>query len=78
MAIAARKPPCIESVKLTMHCRFNTNFDRMRLADDKNYVCSEIQSASHILDHYTVLAPISNITNTTNENLIKCLCNSSF
>jgi len=51
---------------------------RMGLTDDKSCVCGGIQSHSHILDHCTMLAPPRVITNTTNENLIEHLCNSSF
>jgi len=57
---------------------FNANLYRMGLADNKNCVCGDIQSASHILYHCTVMAPTCSITNTTNEDLIEYLLNSSF
>jgi len=54
----------------TGHGRFNANLHRMGLADNKNCVCGDIQSASHILYHCTVMAPPCSITNTTSEYLI--------
>jgi len=56
------------------HGRFNDNLYKMGLADNKNCVCGDIQSAS--LYHCTVVAPPCSITNTTNEDLIEYLCNS--
>ena len=53
----------------TGHGRFNVNHHRTGLADNKNCVCSDIQFASHILYHCTVMAPPCSITNTTNEDL---------
>jgi len=62
----------------TGHDRFKANLHRMGLADNKNCVCGDIQSASHILYHCTVMAPPRSITNTTKEDLIEYLRNSSF
>jgi len=45
----------------TGHGRFNANLHRIRLADDKNCVCGDTQSASHILYHCTVMAPPTKI-----------------
>jgi len=59
----------------TGHGRFNANLYRMGLADNKNCVCGDIQSASHILYHCTLVAPPCSITNTTNEGLIEYLRN---
>ena len=46
----------------TGHGRFNANLHRIGLADNKNCVCGDIQSASHILYHCTVMAPPCSIT----------------
>jgi len=62
----------------TGHGRFNAKLYRMGLADNENCVCGDIRPASHILYHCTVMAPPCSITNTTNEDLIKYLRNSSF
>ena len=56
----------------TGHGRFNAKLYRMGLADGNNCVCGDIQSASHILNHHTELAPASIITN---EDLIEYICN---
>jgi len=61
----------------TVHGQFNAILYRMGLADNKNCVCGDIQSASHILYHCTVMAPPCSTTNTTNEDLIEYLRNSS-
>jgi len=57
---------------------FNAHLYRMGLADDKNCACENIQYTRHIFNKFTVLAPPCSITNTTDENLIKYLCNSFF
>jgi len=48
------------------------------LADNKNCLWGDIQSVGHIPHNCTVLAPPSSIINTTNEDLIEYLRNSSF
>jgi len=62
----------------TGHARFKANLYRMGLANNKNRVCGDIQSASHILCHCTVRSPPCSVTNTAIEDLIECLLNSSF
>ena len=62
----------------TGHGRFNANLHRMVLAEDKNCLCGDIQSASHILYHCTVLALPCSMINTTNEDLIEYIRNSFF
>jgi len=53
----------------TGHGRFNLNLFRMGLDFYKNCVCGNIQYASHIPCHCTVMALPHSITNTTNEDL---------
>ena len=62
----------------TGHGKFKANLYKMGLAEDKYCDCGGIQSASHILNPYTVLSPPCSITNTTNQDLLDYLCKSSF
>jgi len=50
----------------------------MGLADERNCVCGDIQSASHILHHSTVLALRAASPTPSTDDPIKYLCNSSF
>jgi len=50
---------------------FKVNLYRMGLAEDKNSVCEDTQTANHILSHCTVLAPSCSITNTSDKDMIE-------
>lgn len=50
---------------------FKVNLYRMGLAEDKNSVCEDTQTANHIHSHCTVLAPSCSITNTSDKDMIE-------
>jgi len=61
----------------TGHGRLNADLCRMGLDDYKNCVCGNIQYASHIPCHCTVMTLPRSITNTTNEDL-NCISSQFF